>query len=178
MKRMNVFILAASITIASPAWSQANKKESFSASAGPEVAFAESNFRTTHTTGFGLNIKGEYTFGKHLSTTLNTGFLYFAGNNYFDPTLLNSIQYKSLLAIPVKAGARYYMGNFYLLGEGGMVFLSGFRNITNGVVSIGLGDKIRVGRNKIDISARQELWFYRPQNFAMAVIRAAYEIRW
>lgn len=178
MKQRAVLTVILFFVMISPAWSQANRKESFSVSAGPEIAFPEGNFRSTHRIGFGLNIKGEYTFGKHLSATLNTGFLSMQGLSYFDPALLSSIKYKSLLAIPVKGGARYYMGNFYLLGEGGVIFLSNFAASTNGVISIGLGDKIKIGRNKLDISARQELWFAQPRNFNLAVIRIGYELRW
>lgn len=157
---------------------QANKKESFSVNFGPEVAFTESSFRTTHRAGYGGNIKGEYTFGKHLSATVNTGILVFQGRQYFENLVLQPKAYKNLTAIPAKAGLRYYIGNFYAAGEAGVVFLNNYTNASRPVASIGLGDKIKVGQGNIDISLRQEFWFGNPNNLNMAVLRVAYEIVW
>jgi hypothetical protein len=159
-------------------FAQANKKESFSMNFGVELFGPESNFRSTHRTGFGPTIKAEYTFGKHLSATFNTGFTYFTGKSVFETGSLLRTDYKPLLAIPAKAGVRYYLGNFYFLGEGGLVVLNRYTNSTNAALSVGVGDKIRIGRNKLDISARQEIWFNTPRNFNMAVLRVAYEIVW
>jgi hypothetical protein len=159
-------------------FAQANKKESFSVNFGAELFGPENNFRTTHKTGFGPTIKAEYTFGKHLSATFNTGFNYFAGKTVFETGTSLRTDYKPLLAIPAKAGVRYYLGNFYFLGEAGLVVLSRHINSTNAAVSVGVGDKIKIGHNKLDISARQEIWFNTPKNFNMAVLRVAYEIVW
>jgi hypothetical protein len=173
MLRMVVLLLMGQASMA-----QANKRESFSINFGPELTTPESDFRTTHRTGYGGSIKVEYTFGKHLSTTFNTGVNILPGRRYTDPTSLLNIKYKQLTAIPAKLGARYYLGNFYLAGEGGLVFLQNFTKSTSGVLSIGLGDKIRIGRNRLDISARQEVWFTPVRNLNMAVVRVAYEIVW
>jgi hypothetical protein len=159
-------------------YAQANKKESFSMNFGAEVFGPEGNFRRTHRPGFGPTIKAEYTFGKHLSATFNTGFTYFPGKTVFETGTLLRTDYKPLLAIPAKAGARYYLGNFYFMGEAGLVVLTRHVNSANAALSVGVGDKIRIGRNKIDISARQEIWLSSPQNFNMAVLRVAYEIVW
>ncbi len=157
-----------------PAFAQANKKGSFSMNFGPEVTFPEFNFSKTHYTGFGGSIKSEYTFGKHGSVILNSGFALFNGRQQ------NILQEKNerLLAIPVKAGARYYMGTFYVQGETGVVFMDGYRNNTNPIFSIGAGDKLRLGRQIIDISLRQEIWLNSEVNYNMAVLRVAYEIVW
>jgi hypothetical protein len=157
---------------------QANKKESFSINFGPELLVPESNFRRTHNIGYGTSIKAEYTFGKHLSTTVNSGFTTFKGRGFFPVGSSIQEDYKSILAIPIKAGARYYLGNFYFQGEGGLIFLNRFTNATNAVFTVGLGDKIKLGYNKLDISLRQEIWLNSPDNFNMAVIRVAYEIVW
>ena len=157
---------------------QANKKESFSINFGPEVSFTESSFRTTHRAGYGGSLKAEYTFGKHLSATANTGILVFQGRGYFENLVLQSKVYKNLTAIPVKAGLRYYVSTFYAAGEAGVVFLNNYTNASRPVVSIGIGDKIKVGQGKIDISLRQEFWFGNPNNLNMAVLRVAYEIVW
>ena len=44
------------------------------------------------------------------------------------------------------------------MGEAGLVVLTRHVNSANAALSVGVGDKIRIGRNKIDISARQEIW--------------------
>lgn len=157
---------------------QANKKESFSLNFGPEFAFTESAFRTTHRAGYGGSVKAEYTFGKHVSATINTGVLFFQGREYFEPLAIQPKTYENLTAIPLKGGLRYYVGNFYAAGEGGMVFLNNYANTTRPAVSLGIGDKIKVGQGKIDISLRQEFWFGNPGNLNMAVLRVAYEFVW
>ena len=157
---------------------QANKKESFSLNFGPEVSFTESSFRTTHRAGYGGSLKAEYTFGKHISATVNSGILVFGGREYFENLVLQPKTYKNVTAVPLKAGLRYYMGNFYAAGEAGTVFLNNYLNVSRPVVSIGIGDKIKIGEGKIDISLRQEFWFANPNNFNMVVLRAAYEIVW
>ncbi len=159
-------------------FAQANKKGSFSINFGPEAAFPESSFRTTHRTGYGGSFKAEYTFGKHGSVTLNSGVSVFSGRTFFETISSPPTDYKSLAAIPVKAGARYYFGNFYFFGEGGIVFLNKYANTTNAVLSAGAGDKIKLGDNFIDISLRQETWLNSSKNFNMAVLRVAYEIVW
>jgi hypothetical protein len=173
-----IILLGNLLLICQTGIAQANKKESFSINFGPEVAFPESALRTTHKAGFGGSIKAEYTFGKHLSATVNSGLLVFQGRGYFENSVLQPKAYKNLTAIPLKAGLRYYIGNFYAAGEAGMVFLNNYTNTSRPAVSIGLGDKIKIGQGKIDISLRQEFWFGNPNNLNMAVLRVAYEIVW
>ncbi len=173
-----IILLATLVIICQQGIAQANKKESFSLNFGPEVAFTESAFRTTHRAGYGGSIKAEYTFGKHVSATINSGLLIFEGRGYFENLVLQSKAYKNLTAIPVKAGFRYYVGDFYAAGEAGAVFLSNYTNATRPTVSIGLGDKIKIGQGKLDISLRQEFWLGNPNNLNMAVLRVAYEIVW
>jgi hypothetical protein len=180
MKKITLLqlIVFLSIAAAQQSFAQANKRESFSLNAGPEVLFPERDFRKTNNTGFGASIKGEYTFGKHASATINTGFSAFTGKAYLDTVSGMQQDYKSILAVPVRVGARYYLGNFYFLGETGMVFLNENGNSTNALFTIGAGDKIKIGYNKLDISVRQETWISKPRNFNMAVLRIAYEIVW
>ncbi len=157
---------------------QANKIKSFSINFGPEVSFPETALRKTHNAGYGGNIKAEYTFDKHVSVTINSGVSFFNGKKYLEPLLLREDEYKSLMAIPVKVGLRYYISNFYAAGDAGIVFLNNYINTSRPVVSIGIGDKIKMGQGKIDISLRQEFWLGTPQNLNMAVLRVAYEIVW
>lgn len=157
---------------------QANKKNSFSINFGPEAAFTESAFRTTHRAGYGGSIKAEYTFCKHVSATINSGVLVFQGRGYFENLIFQPNVYKNLTAIPLKAGLRYYVGNYYVAGEAGAVFLNNYINGTRPTVCIGVGDKIKIGSGKLDISVRQEFWLGNPKSLNMAVLRVAYEIVW
>jgi hypothetical protein len=173
-----VMIIVIAATSNHQSFAQANKRESFSLNFGPEVLFPEGDFRQTHNTGFGASIKAEYTFGKHASATVNTGFSAFKGKQYLDAASAMQKDYKSIVAIPVRLGGRYYLGSFYFLTETGLVFLSDYTKSTNAIFTAGLGDKIKIGYNKLDISLRQEIWFNNPSNFNMAVLRVAYEIIW
>ncbi|MFM9909095.1 MAG: hypothetical protein ACKVOW_07095 [Chitinophagaceae bacterium] len=159
-------------------FAQANKKGSFSINFGPEVSFIETSLRKTHNVGYGGSFKGEYTFGKHGSVTINSGLSVFSGKTYLEPVSSMPTDYKSIIAIPIKTGARYYFGNFYATGEAGVVFLSKYINTVRPVLSIGMGDKIKIGYGKIDISLRQEFWLGNPNNLGIAVLRVAYEIVW
>ncbi len=171
-------LLVTLLFICQQGFSQANKQHSFSINFGPEAAITESYFRTTHRTGYGGSFKAEYTFGKHISATLNTGILVFGGREYFENLVPQQKIYANVTAVPLKAGLRYYMGNFYATGETGMVFLNNYTKESRPLVGIGFGDKIDIGEGKIDISLRQEFWFGNPNNFNMLVLRAAYEIVW
>lgn len=153
---------------------QANKPRTFSLNFGPEASFPETKLRQTHLTGFGFSVKSEYTFGKHGSVIANVGFNSFEGKS---PGIITP-KYQRLNAIPIKTGLRYYIGNFYLQGETGLVFLNGFRDETRPLFSIGAGDKIKIGRRYLDISVRQENWLKNNNNLNAAVLRVAYEIVW
>jgi hypothetical protein len=156
---------------------QANKQHSLSINFGPEI-FAPENFWGTHKVGAGISLKTEYTFGKHASTTFNTGLTYFDGKQQFENFTSPAPKfYESIVAIPLKLGARYYVGNFYFLGEAGAIIMTKYSNTTKAVFSAGIGDKINIGRKKLDISARQEIWLGKDrEEYNMAVLRIAYEI--
>lgn len=162
------------VLIYNTGFAQANKPRTFSLNFGPEVSFPETDLRQTHLTGFGFNVKSEYTFGKHGSVIVNGGFASFEGKS---PGIIVP-KFARLTAVPIKTGLRYYFGNFYLQGETGLVFLNGFRNEARPLFSIGAGDKIKIGRKYLDISVRQENWLKNNNNLNMAVLRVAYEIMW
>ena len=156
---------------------QANKLHTASINFGPEV-FVPENFSPTHKVGGGLSFKTEYTFGKHASTTFNTGITFMKGKRKFD-NFTSPVDnfYKDIVAIPLKLGGRYYIGNFYFLGEVGAIVMTNYSSGTKAVFSAGLGDKINIGRQKFDVSARQEIWIGRNnEQYTMAVLRVAYEL--
>jgi hypothetical protein len=179
MKKLLIcnLLLISTIIITLDAKGQANKQHSYSVNFGAEM-FAPENFWETHQIGAGISVKTEYTFGKHGSATFNTGLSYFGGKQQFDP-LVSPVKelYKPIIAIPLKLGGRYYVGNFYFLGETGAIIMTTFDNSTKAIFSAGLGDKLKIGRNRLDISARQEIWLGKNrQQYNMAVLRVAYEL--
>ena len=181
MKSTIVFmmLIIISISFVKKGYAQANKQHTWSLNFGPEVIAPERIFSETHKIGLGGSFKGEYTFGKHSSVTLNTGLLVFNGKKKpEDFTVTDPGFYNKLFAIPLKVGTRYYVGNFYFLGEAGAIFLNNYSNETRASFSAGLGDKIRIGRQKIDISLRQEIWLGKSEQLNMAGLRIAYEIQW
>ena len=58
-------------------FAQANKQHTWSLNFGPEIIAPERKFWETHKIGLGGSVKGEYTFGKHSSLTINTGLIIF-----------------------------------------------------------------------------------------------------
>ncbi len=178
MKKLLPILIITSLTFSKSLTllGQANKQHTLSMNFGPEL-FAPENFWSTHKAGVGLSIKTEYTFGKHASTTFNTGITYFDGKRQFeDFTSPVPKFYKPIIAIPLKAGARYYVGNFYFLGEAGAIVMTDYSNGTKAVFSAGIGDKIKIGRRKLDISARQEIWLGKNrEQYNLAALRIAYE---
>ena len=181
MKKIITYFIVTIILIvfAEYTFAQANKQHTWSVNFGPELIAPERSFWETHKIGLGGSIKGEYTFGKHSSVTVNTGLLVFNGKRTAENILLgNTIINNKLIAVPIKVGSRYYIGNFYFLGEAGAIFLSDYSNKTRASFSAGLGDKIRIGQHKIDISLRQEIWLGNKEQLLMAGLRIAYEIKW
>ena len=180
MKKCIIYFIATIILIVftKHSFAQANKQHTWSVNFGPEVIAPERAFWETHKIGLGGSVKGEYTFGKHSSVTVNTGLLVFNGKRIADDILVgNTIINNKLIAIPIKVGSRYYIGNFYFLGEAGAILLSNYSNKTRASLSAGLGDKIKIGRHKIDVSLRQEIWLGNKERLNMAGLRIAYEIQ-
>lgn len=177
-RRLRIVLLIIIVLNAHQVIAQANKRESFSINFGPEVSFIETSIRKTHSAGYGGSVKAEYTFSKHGSVTINSGVSIFSGKSFLDPITSRQTDYKSIIAIPIKVGARYYLGTFYATGETGVVVLTNFFNSTRPVFSIGMGDKFRIGSGKLDISLRQEFWPGGSNNLSLAVLRVGYEISW
>lgn len=172
-------ILFLLIFMGKDAIAQANEKHSFSMNFGPEIIAPERDFWATHKIGIGLNVKTEYTFGKHASATFNTGLIFLQGKQRFeDFTSPSPNFYKSITALPLKMGARYYIGNFYFLGEAGFIVNVNKSIPTQTAFAAGIGDKIKLGRQKLDVSLRQEMWVANRDRLNLAVLRIAYEITW
>lgn len=155
-------------------YSQINKRGTWNLSTGADVLYPENSFRRTHGWGFGVSAKAEYLFQKHTSLTFSSGYYTLAGKTAPDnPTDLN------VYGIPVKAGLRYYLGNFYIGGEGGFVYQGNYKPRNGFVYAFSIGDEIITNRNNensLDISLRHEVW-KTDISRAFAGIRIAYEFR-
>lgn len=152
---------------------QVSKKGSWNLSAGADFLVPERRFRATHNSGFGATFKAEYLFSRHASLILSTGWYQLQAK-----TNVENPEGDAVSGIPVKAGLRYYFGNFYIGGDGGYLRQSGF-NPANGVVwSFFIGDEIinRRNGNSLDISVRHEAWDT-DRSRAFIGIRLAYEFR-
>jgi hypothetical protein len=155
--------------------SQVNSKKTWNLSVGADFSFPENSFKATHGLGSGASFKTEYLFANHASLTLATGFNIMKGK--FDP--FDNPSGNNVLGIPLKAGLRYYLGSFYIGGEGGWINQSGFKSNNGFVYSFSIGDEIitnKKNRNSLDISFRHEAWITDKAR-GFATIRIAYEFR-
>ena len=148
---------------------QPYQKGTFSISMGGELLVAEKKLSQSHHTGAGATLKGEYVFAKHASATIVSGYYFMKGKN----TAL--ISYENISAVPVKAGLRYYFGNFYGLGEAGAILLSGYKESTGFLYSFGMGDKIKLNNRVIDITLRHEAWDLGGTTSGVIALRVGYE---
>lgn len=153
---------------------QINSKKTWNLSAGTDLIYPENNFRKTHGWGYGFSLKAEYLFQKHTSLTIGTGWYHLSGrrNDIFNPDADPAVGF------PIKAGLRYYLGTFYIGGEGGWIQQSKFR-IGNGFIySFSIGDELITGKhqNSLDLSIRHEVWNTdKPRG--LVALRLAYEFR-
>jgi hypothetical protein len=164
-----LLILTTLMGISFSALCQPYQKGTFSVSTGGEVLFAESNLNTSHNTGLGATLKGEYVFGKHATATVASGY-YFMNGKSTEP-----VDYENISAVPVKGGVRYYLGSFYGAGEAGIIYFSGYNQGTGFVYSFGLGDKIKLSSRVVDIALRHEAWVIAGNTNAVIALRLGYE---
>ncbi len=162
-------ILSALFFVTSRCAAQAYQPKTFSGSVGAEVLFTEAKISGTNKTGGGITLKGEYVFSKHTSATVNSGYYYLPAKN------IPNVKTNVISAIPIKAGVRYYLGNFYGAGEAGAIMFIGNNSTAGFVYSLGLGDKFHLGKNVFDVSLRHESWSTADRSLAIIGLRVAYE---
>lgn len=176
MKRTNSALLLFVLILLSSQFSEAqiNRGRKWNFSIGANYLYPENNFKKTHNGGFGATLKAEYLFLKHLSLTLSSGVYSLDGKT----SLLNP-DGRSATGTPLKAGLRYYFGNFYLGGEGGVLYQHGFKPGSGVLYALSIGDEIITNRrnsNSLDISFRHEAWVT-DKTRAFIGVRLAYEFR-
>jgi hypothetical protein len=161
-----IYICLLSI-IPSVAISQVGKKGSINISSAVDLLLPSANLALTHNYGYGFSLKAEYVFAHHISTTLSGSFLNFPGDKV-----------QNLQLVPVFAGLRYYLGNFYLGAEAGTGIEIHPGKSNNFIYAFSLGDEIVTGRhgNSLDISLRITNWEQEVQQRFYG-LRLAYEFR-
>jgi hypothetical protein len=166
-----IFILTFSLLKYNCITAQIAPLRSLNFSAGIDANVAERTLRETHQWGLGATGKVEYVFARHTSVTGSVGFVQFVKNK------LSFVDVKPLGGIPIKTGLRYYLGNFYVSSEAGIVIKTGFLESNAFVYSFAVGDEIVTSKrnhNSLDISLRHEGWIKNRQlNFLG--LRLAYE---
>lgn len=146
---------------------QVARKGSTNVSAGVDFLLPSSAFATSHNQGYGVTLKSEYVFARHISATLAGSFYHFRGGEANDINL-----------IPVLAGLRYYVGNFYLGGEAGAGIGVNPVNRNGFMYAFSVGDEIITGSggNSLDISIRLQNWNQQTTQRFYG-LRVAYEFR-
>jgi len=152
---------------------QIGKLNSWNMSVGADVIYPENLFRKTHSWGYGATLKAEYVYAKHVSVTGLIGIYGLSSKT----NMLNPGG-ESITGVPLKLGGRYYLGNFYLGGDAGLLLQSGYKKNEGFVYSFYLGDELVTGKtgNSLDISIRHEAWVT-DQTRAFLGLRLAYEFR-
>lgn len=134
-------------------------------SVSPDLIVPNSEFAETHTTGFGVSGTIGYKLNRSLAPVITYSY-------YSVPSKNANI--KDLKASLITAGGRLYLGNFYLLGNAGAIFTSGYDNATRFVFGAGGGDEIRLtSRSKLDITAAYES-FNTGRNNGIFALRLGY----
>lgn len=130
-----------------------NAQSSFQFAVGPELGITAGDFSKTHSIGLGVNVTGEYKFEEHISGTIASGVLVYSGKS-----VTNNTKFKALTIIPIRAGARYYLGsNFYGAGEFGVGIISNDVGSAFGY-SLGLGSKIKTGSKNLDVGVKYDAY--------------------
>jgi hypothetical protein len=148
-------------------FAQIGRQGSINVSTGADFLIPSSTLATTNRAGFGFSSKFEHVFARHTSVTVSGSIYHFPGDKSPD-----------LNVIPVLAGLRYYLGNFYLGAEAGNGFGLQPDRQNGFVYAFSAGDEIVTGRNgnSLDISFRIQGWSPEKE-LRFYGVRVAYEFR-
>lgn len=121
-KNMRKFLLLTTVVIFSSLMASAQKNGVTRFSLGPEIGFTTGTFSNIAGLGLGASIQAEHFFQEDVSGTAYFGFI-----DYFGSSIPNTnTKYKSTLILPLRIGARYYIGDgFHLGAQIGLGFVSG-----------------------------------------------------
>jgi len=100
-------------------------------SIGVDGALPVGNLKDVSNVGFGATVKYAYNFDESIAATLQSGYIYFPGKDLGDLK-------ENMSQIPLKAGVRFSMGQFYAEPQLGMAFWHG--STKSGGESLGSGN--------------------------------------
>lgn len=142
-----------------------------SVSAGFELGLPS---QSAYKTGVGAALKAETRISGPVAISVTGGISSF-GQKVL-PTQ-NAVDLPAVKFIPLKAGARYYSGNFFLEGEAGAAIKTNYDKNTLFAFSIGPGFFIPFDESKqgIEFGIRYENW---GNQVKQTGIRIAYRIGW
>lgn len=134
-------------------------------SVSPDMIVPNAEFAETHRLGFGATATIGYKLNNNIAPVISYSY-------YLVPGVNKSIE--TLTASALKAGGRFYLGNFYLVGDAGVMFTNGYDNASRFIFGLGGGDEIKLNRrSKLDISAAYES-FDTGRNNGIIAVRLGY----
>jgi len=168
---MRKLILLSIVAVFSSQIVSAQKLGTTRFSFGPEIGFATGTFSNIAGFGIGASIQGEHFFQENVSGTVLFGFV-----DYFGASINSSTKYKSSLILPLRVGARYYIGDgFHLGAQIGLGFISGVSSSTAFAYSPQVGYNFRTSKGKaIDATFKYDGYAVSGGSLSALGVRLAY----
>ncbi len=141
---------------------------------GIEGAIPTGNLTNYSNGVLGGTLRLQYGLTKHTMLMLTSGFYNAFGKNI--PYTNNADKYQSLGLVPVKLGAKLYLGTkIYVSGEAGAAFETKANYLNNSKdVKLDLSPGLGYSMKHIDIGARYESISGKDNNYGIAALRIAY----
>lgn len=175
MKKIILSLAVSFISLAG--FSQEYRQPGSELSIGAEGALPVSDLKKNSNVGFGATVKYAYNFDESIAATLQSGYIYFPGKSIAGGKV-------NMSQIPLKAGVRFSMGQFYaepqlgvgfwhesFKGSDGESTVSGSGNESGFTYAGNIG--VMVSQN-FDISARYEGMKKDGANISFIGLRLAY----
>ncbi|UAY51346.1 porin family protein [Ferruginibacter albus] len=141
-------------------------------SGGVELGFPTGSFGDVSTFGIGASLQAEHFFQENVSGTVYFGFL-----DYFGKSISSSVKYKATTILPLRIGARYYIGDGLHLGaQLGVGFISSpFSSTTGFAYSPQIGYNFKTNKGKaVDLTFKYDGYAVSGGSLSALGIRAAY----
>jgi hypothetical protein len=139
---------------------------------GPEIGIATGTFSNVAGLGIGATIQAEHFYKENLSATAIFGVV-----DYFGAAVSNNTKYKATLILPLRVGARYYIGEgFHLGAQIGVGFVSGGVGSSTGFAySPQIGYNFKTAKGKlVDASFKYDGYAISGGSLTALGIRLAY----
>jgi hypothetical protein len=156
---MNKLIIVIAVTFFSAISVTAQKSGATKLSAGPEIGIATGSFNQKLSLGIGISGQVEHFFQDKISGTGLIGIMSYFGKRIPGQ---NDAKYTSAVIVPIRVGARYYIGDAFHIGlQMGVGIISGLY-LYNGTAfsySPQIGYNFKTNKNrKIDASFKYDAY--------------------